>query len=397
MQFDNTGILVQLREELETTQPELSAVFYELEDLYERKLWFQLCETLSEYIYKEAESKPIRLRLYESFISEFSDRINQLQNVEFLVQSLGDVKGIDSIEYLTAAKNKITLLGEKRSQRSSNDLGNKFDIEIQQALIQVDLELAKIKIELGFVDETSSIIDSCDKAIDNLTGSIDPRVNSSLYSAKAQLSKIRGDFNTFYYNSLLFLACVNDLETLENKDEIVKDICISGVLGDKIYNFGEIIMHDIMKYLEVGWLKELLLALNSGDLKMYEEVLKNVKDVEQIQDNLPFLNQKMCIMGFIELVFNSNKKTFSYSEVIKTIPLLESPSEVEHLVMKSLSLGLIKGSISQVDGTVEVSWIQPRTMTQAQIAATRGKLSSWAQRTSQVLSYMGEAGSEVYV
>lgn len=397
MQFDNTGILVQLREELETTQPELSAVFYELEDLYERKLWFQLCETLSEYIYKEAESKPIRLRLYESFISEFSDRINQLQNVEFLVQSLGDVKGIDSIEYLTAAKNKITLLGEKRSQRSSNDLGNKFDIEIQQALIQVDLELAKIKIELGFVDETSSIIDSCDKAIDNLTGSIDPRVNSSLYSAKAQLSKIRGDFNTFYYNSLLFLACVNDLETLENKAEIVKDICISGVLGDKIYNFGEIIMHDIMKYLEVGWLKELLLALNSGDLKMYEEVLKNVKDVEQIQDNLPFLNQKMCIMGFIELVFNSNKKTFSYSEVIKTIPLLESPSEVEHLVMKSLSLGLIKGSISQVDGTVEVSWIQPRTMTQAQIAATRGKLSSWAQRTSQVLSYMGEAGSEVYV
>lgn len=397
MEFDEVAILVSLREELETSQPELSAVFYELEDLYERKLWFQLCESLSEYIYKEQESRPVRLRLYQSFINEFSDKINQLQNVEFLVQSLVDVKPINAIEHLTAAKDKVIALGERRAQRSSNDLGSKYDIEIQQALVQIDLELAKIKIQLGFVDEASSIIDACDKSISDITGAIDRRVNSSLYSAKAQLSKVKGDYNSFYYNSLLFLACINDLEALENKNEIVRDICISGVLGDKIYNFGEIIMHDIMKSLEVSWLKQLLLALNAGDLQAYNTVLKDVKDVGEIQDNLPFLNQKMCIMGFIEMVFNSNKKTLSYEEVIKAIPQLQSASEVEHLVMKCLSLGLIKGSIAQVAETIEVSWIQPRTMTQAQIAATRERLSNWAAQATQVHSYMAQSGSEVYV
>lgn len=397
MGFDETGVLVQLREELETTQPELSAVFYELEDLYERKLWFQLCETLSEYVYKEAESTPIRLRLYSEFVTDFSDRINQLQNVEFLVQSLVAVRDADKIEYMTAARDKVKALGESRLQRFSRDESSKYDAEIQQALIQIDLELSKVKIALGFVDEASAIIDACDTSISDLTGSTDARVNSSLYSAKAALSKVKGDYNGYYYNSLLFLACVSDLEALSHKSEIVKDICISGLLGDKIYNFGEIIMHDIMNYLQVPWIKQLLLALNSGDLKMYNEVLGEAKAEPEIQSNLPFLNQKMCIMGFIEMVFNSNKKTLTYAEVIKAVPLLASASEVEHLVMKCLSLGLIKGCLAQVDNTIEVTWIQPRTMTQSQISATRDRLSAWAQRTANLHEFMRTAGSEVYV
>lgn len=392
MDMEDT-VLTQLRMELETTQPELAAVFYELEDLYERKLWHQLCQTMGEYVFHAGDSKAVRLRLYQSFVSEFSDKVNQLQNVEFLVQALVDAKPEDALECLQSCKDKVSSLAEKNSQKY-NDLS---ELEIKQALIQLDLELAKVKLSLGFADEAASIIDAAEGSIEKLPCSVDMRVNSSLYSAKARLSKVRGDHNTFYYQSLLFLACINDLDLLENKSEIVKNICISGILGDMIYNFGEIIMHDIMKYLEVTWLKEMLFALNSGDLKSFDNVLKSAQNESIIKENSEFLNQKMCIMGFIEMVFNSNKKVHSYAEILHSIPLLKNDSEVEHLVMKCLSLGLIKGSILAVNSQIEVSWIQPRTMTQQQIAATKDRLAVWSERAANLHQYMANHGKEVYV
>ena len=35
--------------------------------------------------------------------------------------------------------------------------------------------------------------------------------------------------------------------------------------------------------------------------------------------------------------------------------------------MRSFSLGLCKGSIDQVDGTVRVTWVQPRVLDKAQL------------------------------
>jgi len=36
------------------------------------------------------------------------------------------------------------------------------------------------------------------------------------------------------------------------------------------------------------------------------------------------------------------------------------PNEVEMLVMKAMSLELVRGSIDEVDQTVNITWIMPR-------------------------------------
>ncbi|GMF56744.1 unnamed protein product [[Candida] boidinii] len=242
--LDPSTVLITLREE---SDPELYQVYSSLEDLYDRKLWYQLTVELSNEFYGSPLSKGFRLRLFENFILKFNEKINQLKLIEFLILSLDDVKTLnDKLEYLLQLKERISNYGLKKSKE--DDLN---DLEILQALVFIDCEISKMKLKLELTDESSALIDDCSKRIDQLN-SVDNRINASYYSACAELNKVKGDYNSFYHNSLLFLACLNDdISRLEHKEEIINDIIISGLLGDSIYNFGEIIMHDLFKYSKI--------------------------------------------------------------------------------------------------------------------------------------------------
>ncbi len=45
-----------------------------------------------------------------------------------------------------------------------------------------------------------------------------------------------------------------------------------------------------------------------------------------------------------------------------------------------MSLGLIRGSIDQVDGTVSVTWVQPRVLDRDQLALLNDQLSTWTDK-----------------
>lgn len=399
MEIDSEAILITLREEIEAKDADLAAHFYTMEDYYERKLWHQLTELLKTEVYKNPNSIPIRLRLFLNFIYTFSEKLNKLQLVEFFILSLTELTPYDKLEYLNDLNEKLVALGENQNSKST-DLKNE-DRELIQARIYLKNELAIVKLQLGFIDEASSIIDQSEDLITESTIPVDNRVNANFYYAKAQLMKLLGDFNSAYYNNLLFLACIPNIQELERKEFIVEDICINGLLGDKIYNFGEIIMHEIFNYLGNQWLKELILSLNNGDLVTFEKLISNekYKDFNLISGKIEFLTQKLCIMAFIELVFNkpSTNRCITYNEILQKISLIKNGKEIESLLMKCLSLGLIKGLINQVEENVEVSWIQPRTMTLTQIQNMKDKIEIWNEKVASLNRYMGECGGELYV
>jgi 26S proteasome regulatory subunit N9 len=119
-------------------------------------------------------------------------------------------------------------------------------------------------------------------------------------------------------------------------------------------------MHPILDVLATSpfaWLRELLLLYNSGDMDGFDRISKSGEFLKQplLVAALGFLRQKLCLMTLMEIVFKRSKaqrSLMSFADISRETRV--TVEEVEHLVMKALSLGLIKGSIDEVDSTVLV-------------------------------------------
>ena len=51
--------------------------------------------------------------------------------------------------------------------------------------------------------------------------------------------------------------------------------------------------------------------------------------------------------------------------------------------MQAMSLKLIKGTMDQVDGTVDVNWVMPRVLDHAQLSELAKKFGEWAVKVSK--------------
>lgn len=379
---DITGVLTILRSE---SDEELAPLFQSFDELYERKLWHQLTEKLTVF-YKNDKSKTIRVRLFNNFIEAFKFKINQLKLVEFLLLSVKELEDDqESLNYLTSLQNELVL---------------KQDLDKEQALLFIKIEIARFKLRLGESLESREILDNIDEELTKLD-SIELKLNQSYYSTNAEYYKLKSDYNNFYYQSLLFLSTIKieELDLIEQQ-KISYELSIAALLGDKIYNFGELLTHPVLKSLSndsnpYNWLVELLESLNSGNINNFSKLLSNLNKIPILQNSESFLRQKICLMTLIELVFSQTIRIISFEDVAKAT-LLNS-DEVEHLVMRALSLGLLKGSIDQINQLITINWVQPRIINQKQIEQMKKKLIEWDSNVSKLGEFMESNGKEIWI
>jgi hypothetical protein len=48
--------------------------------------------------------------------------------------------------------------------------------------------------------------------------------------------------------------------------------------------------------------------------------------------------------------------------------------------MRAMSLGLIKGSMDEVDQSINISWVQPRVLDKGQLSVLSAQLDTWSER-----------------
>ncbi|KAJ3356695.1 26S proteasome regulatory subunit [Kappamyces sp. JEL0680] len=323
----------------------LKEYYVAFEELYDKKLWHQLTVKLEQFTTQPA-APPHLIAIYQNFVSDWEKKMNRISLVKFATRASKQLKDPkESLAFLTPFVAKL-----------------KGDKNALDAFVLVSMEVTHFKLLTGKIEECKADIDECEKILEKLL-SQDPLINASYYRVAADYHKATLGYPQYYHNALLFLSSVSlDELSAQEKQERAFDLSMSALLGEGLYNFGELLMHPILDSLQTSpfaWLRQLLFFYNSGDMEGFEKISKTGDFLKQplLVAAIGFLRQKLCLMTLMEAVFKRSKSErgkMTFSEIARDtrVPM----EEVEHLVMKALSLGLIKGCIDEVDGVVLVRW-----------------------------------------
>lgn len=392
-------VLASLR--LEQESSEIIQFLYQLEDFYERKLWNQLTLALEQlYSLPESRTGALRVKLFTLFLSQFQNKLNPIKLVDFLLQSFESPS--DSLDKLKELKNLLVVeLTKKLSSRKVDDLDD--IINNDEAIIYVNLQIARYSLLLDDLTLAEEILESLsDKFESTLQNDFSSKINGAFYLTKCQYYKIHQKFNLFYTNGLLYLSSLEAPLYEEEQIQFCYDLCMAALLGDKIYNFGELILHDILNSIsspdgQYFWLYNLVQQLNSGNLPKFNEWLKiATKKSPFLAHHKSFLHQKIVIMSLLELIslkLTSNKR-ITFKEISSTTGTPEG--EVEHLIIKCFSLKLIKGFINQLDQVLVVTWLQPRILNLDQVKTLYDHLVDWDNRVENLAKKVHANGGTVW-
>jgi len=351
-----------LSEMKESSGPDLSSQWVKVEELYNKKLWHQLTVVLQSLI-KEPSLQDKLITLYQEFIVDFEARLDPLSLV---------LIGQAVMERFTDPEEAIKFVEKIEEKTKMN----------KEAFVLTKVLVGKIKLhKYDQRKETKLIIEEAEKTLDEIDG-VSP-VHSQFYLLCSDLYRIEGDHRQFYSTSLKYLGCT-ELEDLSQEEQAKHAFFLSlaALLGDKVYNFGELLAHKVLESLrgtENAWLIDLLFVFNSGDVSKFKAMKPQWETQADLKANENKLFEKVCLLCLMEMTFRreATARQIAFTEIAKetTLPV----DCIELLIMKALSQGLVKGRIDEVDQSVMLTWVQPRVLDRQQVESLTRKIESWCQ------------------
>ena len=114
-----------------------------------------------------------------------------------------------------------------------------------------------------------------------------------------------------------------------------------------------------------------------------------------IMKELTYLEQKVRMIAFLELLFTCGKdeRNLPFSKISATCCI--ETIDVELLVMKAMSLELVKGTIDEVSETVKIDWILPRYLSKGHLEVLVGRLGDWEAKMDDVIKLVENNAEEL--
>ncbi|KAG7163682.1 26S proteasome non-ATPase regulatory subunit 13-like [Homarus americanus] len=369
-----------LTEKKNSSPTELSKKFGELEEYYNKKLWHQLTLALHKLVKEPSMQQGTELiKLYKNLIIELENKINPLS----LAQIAGDV-----ITQHTDPNEAITFV-EKVAPKV---------VDHQEARVLCNVLIAQITLSrLEDQVRTKKILDETEKMLDEIDG-VTP-VHGKFYLLASELYCRSGAHSDYYRAALRYLGCteVDDMET-ETKNKQAFYLGLAALLGEGIYNFGELLAHPILEALKGSsseWLLELLFAFNQGNISKFETMKPQWSTQPDLLAKENQLREKIRLLCLMEMTFQRKAwdRQLTFAEIAQETGLPEN--QVEVMVMRALSLGLVRGTIDQVDNKVNITWVQPRVLDKKQLASMMERLTDWCKDVSSMQNLLQDQASTI--
>ncbi|ELU00358.1 hypothetical protein CAPTEDRAFT_21954 [Capitella teleta] len=357
-----------LSEQQRRSTGDVSQEWTQIEEFYNKKLWHQLTLKLLEFVKHSSFAQGDGLiKMYHNFMVDFEHRINPLALMEICVYVAKQIKDPkEAVEFLEKLKDKV-----KGSE---------------EAAILCLTIIGNIQLDQKEFDATKLIITEAEQKLESMDKVTS--VHGRFYNLASNFHKLMSHHADYYRDALRYLGCT-DLADIPSAEQVERafNLGLAAILGKGIYNFGELLAHPILESLkdtERSWLVDLLFAFNSGSIARFEALKAQWSTQPDLTSQELQMRQKISLLCLMEMTFKrpSTDRQLTFNEIAQEtqLPL----DEVELLVMKALCLGLVKGSIDQVEQKVHMTWVQPRVLDKEQIGTMQEKLKAWCAEVSEM-------------
>ena len=354
--------------------PGLKSLFDEIDSNMNQHLWYQLSEniiTLSQ----------------NPELQKGSDLIEFYNGVVFFIEPT-----LNPMKYLEYVQNMIYNYKDKMEEalRFVENIENMHKDYKGEEKISIKIIKGFCYLELNKMYDLEEILKTTEV---DFTGKFE--IESTLYAQYYKLSTLfyekKNDYDNFYSNAFQYLAYETKISD-EEKLELCYKMCSAMLIGEKLYNFEELIEKDFFKLMQgskYDWISNLILSFNSAKVDQFLSMLEqNKKNVEQnviLKGKIDFLPIKIRIAALLELIFQKNKseRVISFEEICKVC--MTEEDKIEYISMKALSHGIIKGYIDQVDKKLYVNWIQPKYLGKEKIVVLKDRINTWIDKAQKVL------------
>ena len=364
---------------LSEKHPNLKSLFEQIDSNLNQRLWYQL----SENIITLSQNQELQ---------QGNDLIEFYNGVVIFIE-----KTLNPMKYLQYVQNMIYNYKDKMSealQFVENIELNHKDFKGEEK-ISIKIIKGFCYLELNKMYELEEIIKTTEE---DFSGKFE--IESSLYAQYYRLSTLfyekKKDYDNFYNNAFQYLAYETKI-TDEEKLNLCYKMCSSMLIGEKLYNFEELIEKDFFKLMQgskYDWISNLILSFNSAKvdqfLSMLEQNKKNIEENPILKGKVDSLPIKIRIAALLELIFQKNKseRTLTFAEICKVC--MTEEDKIEYIGMKALNHGLIKGYIDQADKKLFVNWIQPKYLGKDKIGILKDRFNVWIDKAQKVLGDLQE-------
>jgi 26S proteasome regulatory subunit N9 len=371
---------------LSQKHPSLKTLFDQIDSNMNQHLWYQL----SENIIILSQSPELQ---------QGKDLIEFYNGVVFFIEPT-----LNPMKYLQYVQNML----HNYKDRMDEALQFVENIEAKHKDFKGEEKIA-IKIIKGFcyfelnkMYELEDIINSTEV---DFSGKYE--IESTLYAQYYKLCTLfyekKNDYDKFYNSAFQYLAYETNLSGEEQLNLCYK-MCSAMLIGEKLYNFEELIEKDffkLMKGSKYEWISNLILSFNSAKvdqfLSIMEQNKKNIQENMILKDKIDFLPVKIRIAALLELIFQKNKgeRTLSFDEICKAC--MTEEDKIEYISMKALSHGLIKGLIDQAERKLYVTWVQPKYLGKEKLGVMKDRINAWIDKAQKVFKDLQENSAGILI
>mmetsp|Transcript_40155 Transcript_40155/g.45702 ORF Transcript_40155/g.45702 Transcript_40155/m.45702 type:complete len:407 (-) Transcript_40155:119-1339(-) len=394
---DATSGAVEHCEAMAALHADLAETYNKVANLCRQKLWHQLTLTILPFVSNPANLRTTSeginsfLALYDKVVTTVDKKLNSLSLARVASSVADSLIASDGTAAKAVLENLLTQ-SVRLGAPATLYVESKLHLLILNLLEQSGGELEKSQLQTIKDSLKSNKSKLQEMNVDTST----TMVYSSHYECAMKYRKAVGPPEAFFQEALAYLN-YTPIDQMDSPHDFAMDLSLAALTGDRVFHFGQVVMTPILNYLEgtsESWLMEFMHAMVKGDVVIFNKLSEKYAAQIQLQPALVHraaaVKEKITLLALVNMVFQraSAERTLTFDEVAERIHI--HLDQVELVVMRALSLGLVEGSIDQVSQTVEVTWVMPRTLTQDQVKDMSSRIGEWAVKVSKTADYMGE-------